>query len=83
VKAGRIFFQELQNCIYLKNETIYRELADILRIANTAFGKAKEENRENHIPEVFWIGGKFYYLLLTGEITSIRPKILEKGRHRT
>ncbi len=63
---------------YLEDESIYRELVDILRIANSAVNNAKSENRKLLIPEVFSIGGRLYYLLLNGEITSERPMILQK-----
>lgn len=59
-----------------KDKSIYSKLANILRIANTAVTEAKEENRKQSIPETFWKGGKLYYLLITGELTVNRPKIM-------
>ena len=50
---------------------------DVLRIGNEAVRKAKEENRKHGLPEVFVKAGKLYYLLPSGEVTDVRPKILD------
>jgi hypothetical protein len=62
----------------IKDQTLYIELVDIVRIANKAVKKAKEENIEFGIPDTFWKNGKLYYALINGEITLIPPKIMRK-----
>ena len=61
----------------LKNEDRYIELANIIRIGNSAIKKAKEENSKFGIPETFWKNGNVYYVLSTGEITLVRPDIMK------
>jgi len=61
-----------------KDSDIYIELANILRIANKAVMKAKEENKKLGIPDTFWKNGKVYYVLGNGEITSEPPAIMRK-----
>lgn len=61
----------------LKNESLYVELANIIRIGNQAVKKAKDENRAFGIPEIFWKGGRIYFVLDSGEITHVRPKIMQ------
>jgi len=60
----------------LKDSTIYIKLAEILRIANKAVAKAKEENKKFGIPDTFGKNGKVYYVLENGEITSTPPAIM-------
>ena len=62
----------------IKDQSLYIELADIVRIANKAVKKAKEENIELGIPDTFWKNGKLYYGLINGEITLTPPKIVIK-----
>ncbi len=62
----------------LKDSTIYIEVADILRIANQAVRKAKEENKKFGIPDTFWKNGKVYYVLTNGEITTVPPAIMRR-----
>ena len=61
-----------------KDNDIYIELASILRIANKAVMKAKEENKKLGIPDTFWKNGKVYYVLDNGEITSEPPAIMRR-----
>jgi len=62
----------------LSNEKVYIELANIIRIANKAIKKAKEENLKFGIPDTFWKKGKLYYVLSSGEITTTPPPIMLK-----
>lgn len=62
----------------LKNDTIYIELVNIIRIANKAIKHAKEENRKFGIPDTFWKSGNLYYVLPNGEITTNPPEIMRK-----
>ena len=59
----------------LADESLYIEARDILKIANQAVKKAKEDNKNHGIPEVFSKNGVLYYVLLNGEITKERPAI--------
>ncbi|RLD56968.1 MAG: hypothetical protein DRJ05_10440 [Bacteroidetes bacterium] len=61
----------------IKNESIYIEIAEMMRIANHAIQKAKQENRRYGIPEIFFKNGKLYYVLTDGNITTSRPEILK------
>jgi len=61
----------------LEDSNLYLEMADIVRIGNSAVKKAKEENRELGIPETFWKNGKIYFVLASGEITTVRPDIMK------
>lgn len=63
------------NC--LKDKNLYLESQNILRIANKAVQKAKEENKALGIPEAFCKNGKIFYVLPDGEITSQKPAILK------
>lgn len=60
----------------LKNEKLYIDLVNIIRIANKAVKKAKEENKKFGIPDTFWKKGNLYYVLKSGEITMIPPPIM-------
>ena len=60
----------------LKNEKLYIEMADIIRIGNQAVKKAKEENKKFGIPDTFWKNGRVYYALTNGEITAVPPAIM-------
>ena len=62
----------------LKDDKLYVELANIIRIANKAVKKAKDENKKLGIPDTFWKNGKLYYALANGEITLIPPDIMKK-----
>ena len=62
----------------LKDEQLYVELTNIIRIGNSAIKQAKEENRNFGIPETFWKSGRVYYVLANGEITLIRPDIMKQ-----
>ncbi len=62
----------------LKNDQLYIELADIIRIANKAVKIAKEENRKLGIPDTFWKSGKLFYVLPNGEITLTPPEIMRR-----
>ncbi len=63
----------------LKNEKLYIELANIIRIANKAVKKAKEENKKFGIPDTFWKKGNLYYVLLNGEVTMTPPAIMKRS----
>lgn len=60
----------------LNNDKLYAEIADIIRIANKAVKEAKEDNKRLGIPDTFVKGGKVYYELISGEITTERPEIM-------
>lgn len=62
----------------LADESLYIEARDILKIANQAVKKAKEENKKLGIPEVFSKNGVLYYVLENGEITKERPAIFNE-----
>ena len=47
----------------------------MFRIANKAIMRAKADNKNHGIPEVFSKNGVLYYVLLNGEITKERPAI--------
>lgn len=59
----------------LDNDKIYLEASKILRIANEAIFKAKEENKKYGILEYFTKNGQLYYVLPNGEITTEKPSI--------
>ncbi len=61
----------------LENTALYLEMADIIRIGNKAVKLAKEENKKFGIPETFWKNGLIYYILSSGELTSVRPEIMK------
>lgn len=61
----------------LNDSNLYLEMADIVRIGNSAVNKAKAENKRLGIPETFWKNGKIYFVLANGEITTIRPDIMK------
>ena len=61
----------------IKNENWYLETSKMLKIANKAVDKAKNENKKLGIPEAFCKNGKIYYLLSNGKITSKKPAILK------
>ena len=63
----------------LKNEQQYIKAREILRIANEAVHKAKQENKRLGIPEYFMKGGQLYFVLPSGEITKEIPEIM-KGK---
>jgi hypothetical protein len=52
----------------LKNSSIYLEEAQIIRIANEAVFKAKEENKAHGLLEYFTKNKKLYYIMPNGEI---------------
>ncbi|MEZ4933917.1 MAG: hypothetical protein R2788_17565 [Saprospiraceae bacterium] len=60
----------------LKNEQLYIEMADIIRIGNQAITIAKEENKKLGILDMFWKNGKVYYVLTSGEVTDVAPAVL-------
>lgn len=62
----------------LDDKSIYIEMRNIVRIANQAAQKAKEENKKYGIPRIFSRKGIIYYELENGEITTERPEILKK-----
>ncbi|MEO0776699.1 MAG: hypothetical protein AAF146_09045 [Bacteroidota bacterium] len=62
----------------ISETNMYVELAAIIRIANRAVKKAKEENKELGIPDTFWKNGKLYYALENGEITIVPPEIMKR-----
>ncbi len=61
----------------IENEYIYIEIAEMMRIANHAVQKAKQDNKRLGIPETFFKNGKIYYILTDGKITTSRPEILK------
>ncbi|NOX45905.1 MAG: hypothetical protein GXO89_02880 [Chlorobi bacterium] len=61
----------------MKNEKIYIEIAEMIRIANKAVQEAKQDNLRYGIPETFFKNGKIYYILKDGNITTSRPRILK------
>ena len=64
----------------INDPKLYLELRDIMKIANEAVKKAKDENKQFGIPEYFWKNGKIYYLLDNGEITTETPEILKRRK---
>jgi hypothetical protein len=60
----------------LSNDKLYIDLVTIIRIANKAVKKAKEENIKFGIPDTFWKKGNLYYVLNNGEITMTPPPIM-------
>lgn len=62
----------------LKDSDLYLEMRDILRIANQAAMKAKEENKKYGIPKMFARNGIVYFEYDNGEITTEIPEILKK-----
>jgi hypothetical protein len=62
----------------LSNDKLYIDLVNIIRIANKAVKKAKEENIKFGIPDTFWKKGNIYYVLSNGEITMKPPPIMRK-----
>ena len=61
----------------LNDEKLYVELTNIIRIGNIAIKEAIEENRSFGIPETFSKNGVIYYVLNSGEVTSIQPDIMK------
>jgi len=64
----------------LKNTALYMKANDMLRIANEAVYKAKQENKRLGIPEYFMKGGQLYFVLPSGEITTKVPEIMKGKR---
>ena len=62
----------------LGNEQVYLELVNIIRIANKAVKRAKEENKKFGIPDTFWKEGRIYFVLDNGEITTNPPPIMQR-----
>lgn len=60
----------------LKDESLYVDMANIIRIGNEEIKKAKEENKAFGIPETFWKNGKVYYVV-DDEVTSVRPDVMK------
>ena len=54
----------------LDNLQLYIEGSEILKIANEAVFKAKQENKKHGILEYFSKNGKLYFVLPNGEIQS-------------
>ena len=68
----------MKKLINFKDDNLYVELAEIIRIANSAVKKAKEENLKFGIPDTFWKGGRVYYVLENGDITTEAPDIMKR-----
>lgn len=64
----------------LNNEQQYIKARDILRIANEAVSKAKQENKRLGIPEYFMKNGKLYFVLPSGKITTRVPAIMKRKK---
>lgn len=64
----------------LDNNQQYIKAREILRIANEAVFKAKQENKRLGIPEYFMKGGQLYFVLPSGEITMKVPKIMKGNK---
>ncbi|MEM6964233.1 MAG: hypothetical protein AAF573_05660 [Bacteroidota bacterium] len=62
----------------IANDSLYLEMREILRIANKAAKRAKEENKKYGIPRIYWRNGRLYYELSNGIITEEQPEILKK-----
>ena len=62
----------------LSDAQFYKEVREIIRIANEAVAKAKAENKRFGIPEFFSRNGKIYFILESGEITTEKPDIYNK-----
>lgn len=62
----------------LNDSNLYIEMRNIVRIANQAAKKAKEENLKYGIPRIFARNGILYYELVDGVITTEKPEILKK-----
>ena len=56
----------------LKLET-YELSAEFKRIGNEAVREAQERNRQNGIPNVYYLNGKMIFELPNGEITTKNP----------
>ena len=61
----------------IKDTSLYLKARDIIKIANDAVAKAKEENRRFGIPDFFWKNERIYYVLENGELTTEVPEILQ------
>jgi len=64
----------------LDNNQQYIKAREILRIANEAVFKAKQENKRLGIPEYFMKGGQLYFVLPNGEITTDVPDIMKRNK---
>ncbi len=62
----------------LNNEQQYIKAREILRIANEAVSKAKQENKRLGIPEYFMKNGQLYIVLPSGKITTSVPAIMKR-----
>jgi len=61
----------------LENVSLLIKTDEMLRIANEAVFKAKQENKRLGIPEYFMKGGQLYFVLPSGEITTEVPGIMK------
>ena len=73
MKIGKNILKEVDR---IEKEELYIKLRDILRIANIAVERAKEENMKYGIPEFFGKNGTVYYLNEKGKVTTDIPNIL-------
>ena len=62
----------------LKNDDLYIDLRDVLRIANQAAFQAKIDNRKFGIPKIISRNQIIYFELENGLITTQRPELLKK-----
>ena len=58
----------------IKDDKFHLETVRLLKIANKAVKEAKEENRKHGIPEYVFKNGRMYYVLASGDLSTIRPK---------
>jgi hypothetical protein len=56
-----------------KEVAFYQKTLEFLRLGNKAVQKAREENKQKGLPNVFSRNGIIYYELPTGEITTQSP----------
>lgn len=64
----------------INNRELDLKALEILRIANEAVYKAKQENKKLGIPEYFIKGGQLYFVLPSGEITTETPEIMKRTK---
>lgn len=64
----------------LDNDQQYIRARNMLRIANEAVFKAKQENKKLGIPEYFIKKGQLYFVLASGKITTEVPEIMKGNK---
>jgi hypothetical protein len=52
----------------------FQRADELIRICRSAVRRARENNRHRGLANVFWINGRRYFELPSGEITQARPE---------